>query len=49
MQRAEAQGLTEQLRAEAERRARVFNAAVKAAVGRIQRDLEAERDAVQAR
>jgi hypothetical protein len=48
-QRAEAQGLTEQLRAEAERRARVFNNAVKAAVSRIQRDLEAERDAVQAR
>ena len=48
-QRAEAVGLSEQLKAEAERRARVFNNAVRAAVAKVQRDLEAERDAIQAR
>lgn len=44
MQRAEAQGLSEQLKAEGERRARVFNNAVKAAVAKIQREMEGERD-----
>lgn len=45
--RAEAQGMSEVLRAESERRARVFNNAVKAAVGKVQRELEAERDELQ--
>ncbi len=45
--RAEAQGMSEVLKAESERRARVFNNAVKAAVGRVQRELEAERDELQ--
>lgn len=48
-QRTEAQGVSEQLKAESDRRARVFNNAVKAAVAKIQRDLEGERDAVLAR
>ncbi len=48
-QRAEAQGLTEQLRAEGDRRARVFNNAVKAAVAKIQNELEAERDSLEQR
>ncbi|KAJ9533328.1 hypothetical protein QJQ45_026436, partial [Haematococcus lacustris] len=47
--RAEAEGLTETLKMEQERRARVFNNAVKAAVGRVQSELEAERDELQAR
>ncbi len=45
--RAEAQGMSEALRLESERRARVFNNAVKAAVGKVQRELEAERDELQ--
>jgi hypothetical protein len=45
--RAEAEGLTETLKLEQERRARVFNNAVKAAVGRVQAELEAERDELQ--
>lgn len=45
--RAEAEGLTETLRQDQERRARVFNNAVKAAVGKVQRELEAERDELQ--
>lgn len=49
LQRAEAQGLTEQLRAEGERRARVFNNAVKAAVAKIQNELESERDSLEQR
>lgn len=48
-QRAEAQGLSEQLRAEGERRAKQFKEAVSAAVGRVQAELEAERDALQAK
>lgn len=48
-QRAEAQGQSEQLRAESERRARVFNAAVQKAVSKIQQELEAERDMLQQR
>lgn len=48
-QRAEAQGQSEQLRAESERRARVFNAAVQKAVSKIQQELEAERNALQQR
>ncbi|GIL47021.1 hypothetical protein Vafri_3858 [Volvox africanus] len=46
--RAEAQGMSEALKVESERRARVFNNAVKAAVGKVQRELEAERDELQA-
>lgn len=45
--RAEAEDQTETLRQEQERRARVFNNAVKAAVGRVQRELEGERDELQ--
>mmetsp|Transcript_2916 Transcript_2916/g.6376 ORF Transcript_2916/g.6376 Transcript_2916/m.6376 type:complete len:835 (-) Transcript_2916:499-3003(-) len=45
--RAEAEGLSESLKADSERRARVFNNAVKAAVGKVQRELEAERDELQ--
>lgn len=45
--RAEAEGTSEALRQDAERRARVFNNAVKAAVGRVQRELEGERDELQ--
>jgi hypothetical protein len=41
--------LTETLKLEQERRARVFNNAVKAAVGRVQAELEAERDELQVR
>lgn len=47
--RAEAEGMSESLRADAERRARVFNNAVKAAVSKVQRELEAERDELQVR
>ncbi len=47
--RAEAEGLSESLKADSERRARVFNNAVKAAVGKVQRELEAERDELQVR
>ncbi|CAI5527374.1 unnamed protein product [Closterium sp. Naga37s-1] len=43
-QRAQAEGTSEQLREETERRAKIFNAAVKAAVSRIQSELEEERD-----
>ncbi|CAI6003605.1 unnamed protein product [Closterium sp. NIES-64] len=43
-QRAQAEGTSEQLREETERRAKLFNAAVKAAVSRIQSELEEERD-----
>lgn len=39
--------MSEALRLESERRARVFNNAVKAAVGKVQRELEAERDELQ--
>ncbi|KAG1663913.1 hypothetical protein FOA52_002677 [Chlamydomonas sp. UWO 241] len=46
--RAQAEGLSESLRADAERRARVFNNAVRSAVGKVQRELEAERDELQA-
>eukprot|EP00271_Cylindrocystis_brebissonii_P004839 TRINITY_DN1675_c2_g1_i1.p1 TRINITY_DN1675_c2_g1~~TRINITY_DN1675_c2_g1_i1.p1 ORF type:complete len:983 (+),score=280.88 TRINITY_DN1675_c2_g1_i1:375-3323(+) len=42
--RAEAEGTTEQLREQTERRAKIFNAAVKAAVNKIQVDLESARD-----
>jgi hypothetical protein len=38
--RAEAQGMSEALRQESERRARVFNNAVKAAVSKVQKDLQ---------
>jgi len=48
-QRAEAQGLSEQLKSESERRARVFNNAVKAAVQKIQRELEEQNADLQAR
>jgi hypothetical protein len=47
--RAEAQGQSETLKAESERRARVFNNAVKTAVSKVQRELEAERDELQVR
>eukprot|EP00897_Mesotaenium_endlicherianum_P001056 jgi/Mesen1/10951/ME000096S10527 len=43
--RAQAEGTSEQLREQTERRARIFNAAVKAAVSKIQSELEEERDA----
>ncbi|GAX77006.1 hypothetical protein CEUSTIGMA_g4453.t1 [Chlamydomonas eustigma] len=45
--RAEAEGLSEALRQDGERRARVFNNAVRAAIGKVQRELEAERDELQ--
>eukprot|EP00983_Pelagomonas_calceolata_P062053 1147121-Pelagomonas_calceolata.AAC.2 len=45
--RAEAEGATETLRQEQERRARVFHNAVRAAVGRVQSQLERERDELQ--
>jgi hypothetical protein len=46
---AAAQGLSEQLQAEGERRARAFRAAVKAGVAKVQAELEAERDSLAAR
>jgi len=49
IQRAEAQGQSEQLKSESERRARVFNNAVKAAVQKIQRELEEENASLQDR
>ena len=39
--------MSEVLRQESERRARVFNNAVKAAVSKVQRELETERDELQ--
>jgi hypothetical protein len=42
--RAEAEGLTLTLKEEGERRARVFNNALRAAVHKVQAELEAERD-----
>jgi hypothetical protein len=48
-QRAEAEGQSEVLRADGERRARVFNTAVKAAVGKIQGELEDGRAMLQDR
>ncbi len=48
-QRAEAEGVSEQLKADGERRSRVFRNAVAAAVQRIQAELEAERDSLAAR
>ncbi len=48
-QRAAAAGEAETLRADAERRAKAFNAAVAAAVGRVRVGLEAERDSLAAR
>lgn len=48
-ERAAAQGLSEQLKAEADRRAKVFHNAVRAAVAKVQAELEAERDALVAR
>mmetsp|Transcript_36369 Transcript_36369/g.86343 ORF Transcript_36369/g.86343 Transcript_36369/m.86343 type:complete len:679 (+) Transcript_36369:785-2821(+) len=49
VQRAEAEGQSEQLKSESERRARVFNNAVKAAVHKIQRELEEENASLQER
>ncbi len=48
-ERAAAQGLSEQLRAEGERRGRAFRAAVTAGVAKVQAELEAERDSLAAR
>ncbi len=48
-QRAEAERGSEQLRADGERRARVFRNAVAAAVARVQAELEAERDGLAGR
>ncbi len=48
-QLAEVQGVTQNLKADNERRARVFNDAVRAAVFKVQEQLEAERDTLQAR
>ena len=48
-QRAEAQGVSEQLKADGARRSRVFRNAVDAAVRRIQAELEEERDGLAAR
>ena len=47
--RREANDVSAALRTEAERRARVFQAAVRSAVAKIQSELEAERDSVSAR
>ncbi len=47
--RAEAEGATEALRADQERRARIFNNAVRTAVSKVQQELEAERDDLQVR
>ncbi|MEW5298588.1 MAG: hypothetical protein WDW36_001693 [Sanguina aurantia] len=46
--RAEAEGLSETLKSDGDRRVRVFHAAVRAAVGRIQKELESDRDELQA-
>ena len=48
-ERAAAQGLSVQLKAEADRRAKVFHNAVKAGVAKVQAELEAERDSLEAR
>lgn len=48
-ERAVAQGLSVQLKAEADRRAKVFHNAVKAGVAKVQAELEAERDSLEAR
>ncbi|BDA41685.1 hypothetical protein COCOBI_02-4660 [Coccomyxa sp. Obi] len=48
-ERAAAEGLSEQLQADANRRAKVFHNAVKAAVAKVQAELEEERDALEAR
>lgn len=48
-ERAAAQGLSVQLKAEAERRAKVFHIAVKVGVAKVQAELEAERDSLEAR
>ena len=48
-ERAAAEGLSEQLQADANRRAKVFHNAVKAAVAKVQGELEEERDALEAR
>lgn len=48
-QRSAAAGEADALRADSDRRAKAFNAAVSAAVGRIRAGLEAERDGVAAR
>ena len=48
-QRAEAEGVSEQLKVDGERRSRVFRNAVAAAVQRIQAELEAERDGLASR
>ncbi len=49
LQRAAAAGEVDALRADAERRAKAFNTAVAAAVGRVKAGVEAERDALAAR
>ena len=46
---AAAQGLSAQLKAESDRRAKVFKNAVKAGVAKVQAELEAERDALEVR
>ena len=46
---AAAQGLSAQLRAESDRRAKAFKNAVKAGVAKVQAELEAERDSLQVR
>lgn len=48
-QRGEAEGVSEQLKADGERRSRLFRCAVDSAVQRIQAELEAERDGLAAR
>jgi hypothetical protein len=48
-ERAAAQGASAQLREEGGRRARAFGDAVRSAVSRVQAELEAERDALEAR
>lgn len=48
VQRAAAAGEADALRADADRRAKAFNTAVAAAVGRIKAGLESERDALAA-
>ena len=48
-ERASAEGLSVQLKAEADRRAKVFHNAVKAGVAKVQAELEAERDSLEAR
>ena len=46
---AAAQGLSAQLQAESDRRAKVFKNAVKAGVAKVQAELEAERDSLEVR